>query len=110
MVISNNENYVKVNKESTEGALSILKGTSELQSNNDDVPKGSAQNTNIRFQEENGNVNKAAGVCHLPLQLRFGNIVKSLRLPVFVSDFLNPKVKCIFGMDAGRSFKFCTLL
>ncbi len=64
------------------------------------------QNANIKFQVANGNVNKAAGMCHLPLQLRFGNIVKSLCLPVFVCDFPSSKVKCIFGVDAGRTFKF----
>ncbi len=45
-------------------------------------------------------------VCHLPVQLRFGNIVKSLCLPVFVCNILSSKVNCIFGIDAGRAFKF----
>ncbi len=46
-------------------------------------PKPPIQHTNVRFQIANGSVNRAAGVCHLPLQLRFSNIVKSLCLPVF---------------------------
>ncbi len=62
--------------------------------------------TNVRFQIANGSVNRVSGVCHLPLQLRFGNIMKSLCLPVFIWDFLRSKVNCIFGIDAGRSFKF----
>ncbi len=41
-----------------------------------------------------------AGVCHSPLQLPFGNIVKSL------CNFLSSNVNYIFGIDAGRAFKF----
>ncbi len=51
----------------------------------------------------NGNVSKAAGVCHLPVQLRYSTIVKSLHLPVFVCDFLSPN--CIFGVDVCSAFK-----
>ncbi len=32
--------------------------------------------------------------------------MKSLCLPVFVCDFLNSKLNCIFGINAGRAFKF----
>ncbi len=68
-------------------------------------PRPPIQNTNIKFQVANRNVNKAAGMRHLPLQLRFSNVVKSLCLPVFVSYFLSLKMKCIFGVGEGRTFK-----
>ncbi len=44
-------------------------------------PKPPIQHTDVRFQIANGSVKRAAGVCHLPVQLRFENIVKSLYLP-----------------------------
>ncbi len=69
-------------------------------------PRPPIQNTNIKFQVANGNVNKAVSVFHLSLQLWFGNIVISLCLPVFACDFLSPKVNCIFGVDTCRAFKF----
>ncbi len=54
----------------------------------------------------NGSVNKAAGVCHLLVTLKFSTIIKSLCLPVFICDFLSLTVNCIFGIDAGRDFKY----
>ncbi len=41
-------------------------------------PKPSIQNTNINFYVANGSVNKAAGMCHLPVMLTFGTLVKSI--------------------------------
>ncbi len=38
--------------------------------------------------------------------LLFSNVVKSLCLLIFVCDFLSSKINCIFGIDAGRAFKF----
>ncbi len=41
-------------------------------------PKPSMQNTNIKLHVANGSVNKATGVCHLPVMLTFGTLVKSI--------------------------------
>ncbi len=69
-------------------------------------PKPGIQNTNIKFCVAIGSVNKAAGVCHLSVTLKFGTVVKTICLLVFVCDFLSPTVNCIFGIDAGRAFKY----
>ncbi len=33
-------------------------------------------------------------------------LVKTICLPVFVCDFLSPNLNCVFGIDAGRAFKY----
>ncbi len=55
-------------------------------------PKPSIQNTNMKLCVANGSVNKAAGMCHLPLTLTFGTLVKIICLPVFVCDFFSSMV------------------
>ncbi len=69
-------------------------------------PKPSIQNTNIKLHEANGCVNKAADMCHLPVTLTFGTLIKSIYLPVFICHFLSPNVNCVFGIDTGRAFKY----
>ncbi len=69
-------------------------------------PRPSIQNTTTKFRVANGSVNKAAGICHLPVTLTFVTLVKTICLPVFVCDFLSPNMNCVFGIDAGRTFKY----
>ncbi len=69
-------------------------------------PRPSIQNTATKFRVANGSVNKATGICHLPVMLIFGTLVKTVFLPVFVCDFLSPNVNCVFGIDAERAFKY----
>ncbi len=69
-------------------------------------PRPSIQNTAANFLVANGNVNKATGICHLPVTLTFGTLVKTICLPVLVCDFLSTNVNCVFGIDVGRSFKY----
>ncbi len=38
--------------------------------------------------------------------LTFGTLVKTICLPVFVCDFLSPNMNSVFGIDAGRAFKY----
>ncbi len=69
-------------------------------------PRPSIQNTETKFCVANGSVNKATGICHLPVTLTFGTLVKTICLQVFVCDFLSPNVNCVFGIDAERAFKY----
>ncbi len=78
----------------------------------DNLPetKPSIQNTNIKFCVANGSVNKAAGVCHLPVTLTFGTLVKSICLLVFVCDFLSPNMNCVFWYRCSESFQISSML
>ncbi len=58
-------------------------------------PRPNIQNTTNKFGVANGSVNKAAGICHLLVTLTFSTLVKTICLPVFVSDFLSPNV-CMY--------------
>ncbi len=69
-------------------------------------PRPNIQNTTTKFRVANGSVNKVAGICHLPVTLIFGTLVQTICLPVFVCDFLSPNVNYVFGIDAGRAFKY----
>ncbi len=42
------------------------------------------QHTNIKFCLANGSLNKAAGVCHLPVTFKFGTVVKTLDVHIIV--------------------------
>ncbi len=73
-------------------------------------PKPNIQNTTTKFCVANGSVNKAAGICHLPVMLTFGTLVKTICLPGFVCDFLSPNVNCVFLYRCGKSYKVCSML
>ncbi len=60
-------------------------------------PKAILQNTNMKFPVSSRSIITALGVCHIPLKLRFDNMIKSISLPIFICDFLSPEIDCIFG-------------
>ncbi len=66
-------------------------------------PRSSIKNTTTKFRVANGSVNKATGICHLPVTLTVGTLVTTICLPVFICDFLSPNVNCDFCIDAGRA-------
>ena len=63
-------------------------------------PNPLLQKNKMEFEVANGDICPAIRVCHLLITLMFGNVKRSLSMPVFVCDHLSSTIECIFGIDA----------
>jgi len=69
-------------------------------------PKPELLNTNMKFEMADGTIHSAAGVCHFPMVIKFGEHIRVNKVPVYICDFMSKGMDGVLGCDAGKRLKF----